>query len=211
MSSRSNRESAAGEGDAAYTERLATRSGAWWKKAIGAQLPYRWNLRRIAEGVTLDIGCGIGRNLDHLDGDGVGVDVNPHSVELARERGLIAYTSEDFEDSPHASTESYGTLLFAHVLEHMDLDEATALVGTYLRFLTPGGLVVVIVPQEAGFASDPTHVAPLGHAEISQVARDCRLGIEKVYSFPFPSWAGRFFRHNETVALMRKPTGPGQA
>ena len=49
---------------------------------------------------VLDVGCGIGRNLHHLDGNGVGVDLNPHSVQVARQQGLTAYTTDEFDISP---------------------------------------------------------------------------------------------------------------
>jgi SAM-dependent methyltransferase len=190
--------------DRGYTDRLAALSGKRWKRALGAQAPYRWNLRRVVEGTVLDVGCGIGRNLIHLDGNGVGVDTNRHSVETARQAGLVAYTADDFEGSPIAKKGYFGSLLFAHVLEHMTLAEATALVAHYLQYLEPAGLVVVIVPQEAGFASDPTHVDPVGEAELAEIALATGLEKERVFSFPLPRAAGRLFRYNETVALMRR-------
>ena len=191
-------------GDAGYTRRLESLTGAKWKRLLGVQIPYRLHIRRVAEGKVLDVGCGIGRNLEHLKGEGVGVDVNPHSVETARRRGLTAYTVDEFPSSREA-TDRYSTLLFAHVLEHMTLEEATRLVGTYLPYLEPGGRLVFIVPQAAGFRSDPTHVAPVGVAEINHIAAAHGLAVERVYSFPAPAWAGRFFVHNETVALLRAP------
>lgn len=191
-----------------YTARLEARSGAMWKRLIGAQIPYRNHIRRIADGNVLDIGCGIGRNLEHLGGRGVGVDLNPHSVEAARRRGLEAYLADEFDSSSRATPAGYRTLLFAHVVEHMDIDEAKDLVNHYLSYLEPGGRVIVIVPQQAGFESDETHVSPIGPSELSDIANANELIVERVYSFPFPAWVGRFFTHNETVALMRK-TGAG--
>ena len=152
----------------------------------------------------LDVGCGIGRNLHHLDGRGVGVDLNPYSVEVARQQGLTAYATDEFEISPDGVPGEYDTMLLAHVLEHMTLDQASALVGRYLRYLGAGGRVVVIVPQEAGFASDPTHVNFLDLDEIAVIEDRNDLTRERAYSFPFPRWAGRFFKHNETVVLSRK-------
>ena len=187
--------------DAAYTERLV---GSRWKPTALVQAPYRWNIRRLDLGYTLDVGCGIGRNLEHLDGNGVGVDTNPHSVAAARQRGLTAYAADEFPTSPDATPESYDSLLFAHVLEHMTNAEAEALVGDYLSYLKPGGKVVIIVPQETGYASDPTHVEFVDEASLDRI--QSRNGIEpiSIASFPFPRATGKVFRHNETVALARK-------
>lgn len=190
--------------DRDYTARLQAETGRGWKRLLGAQAPYRRHMRRVAEGRVLDVGCGIGRNLHHLAGNGVGVDVNPFSVEAARSQGLTAYTADEFESSPDAEPDGYGTILLAHVLEHMTLDQALALVGGYLHYLRPGGRVVMIVPQEAGFASDPTHVDFVGLDEIAMIEDRNGLTREEAYSFPFPRWVGRFFKYNETVVLSRK-------
>ena len=92
------------DGEAAYTERLI---GPWWKPTSVVQAPYRWNIRRLGLGRTLDVGCGVGRNLLHLDGNGVGVDTNRHSVAIATDRGLSAYTADAFPDSHEAVAESF--------------------------------------------------------------------------------------------------------
>jgi SAM-dependent methyltransferase len=187
----------------AYTEHLAHQ--AWWKRWIDVQAPYRWNLRRLQLGFTLDLGCGTGRNLAHLGGNGVGVDHNAHSVAAARARGLEAFTSDEFRSSSHATPGRFDALLVAHVLEHMPLVEATALVGEHLPYVRAGGRVVLITPQEAGFASDATHVAFTGFAELERVLAAHGLALERRYSFPFPRFAGRVFRHNEFVVVGRKP------
>lgn len=188
-----------------YTRRLEQSGASWWKRLLDVQAPYRRHIRKVVQTPVLDVGCGIGRNLGHLNGDGVGVDTNIHSVEVARRQGFVAHTADDFPSSGDAERDRYRTLLFAHVLEHMDLEMASRLVGDYLPFLAHGGRIVVIVPQEAGFASDPTHEAFVDSDEISRVAQANGLDIERMYSFPFPRWVGRLFPHNETVALLRKP------
>ena len=190
--------------DREYTARLQAQTAKGWKRLLGAQAPYRRHIRRVVEGRVLDIGCGIGRNLHHLGGNGVGVDINPHSIEVAREQGLTAYTSDEFGSSPHGVPGRYDSILLAHVLEHMTLDQASDLIGEYLPYLRPGGRVVVIVPQEAGFPSDPTHVTFIDLEQLAVFEAEHGLSREQAYSFPFPRSVGRWFKHNETVALSRK-------
>jgi 2-polyprenyl-3-methyl-5-hydroxy-6-metoxy-1,4-benzoquinol methylase len=184
-------------------QRLARRGGAL-RRIADPQRPYRWNLRRLRPGRVLDLGCGIGRNLGHLDGNGVGIDHNPTAVELCRRAGWTAYTPEEFTASDAAQDASFDSLLVAHVLEHMTIDDAVRLVGDHLRFVRPGGRVIVITPQARGQRSDPTHVTMIGPAQIEQLAARLGLAVASVRSFPFPRWAGGVFTYNENVGVLAK-------
>jgi SAM-dependent methyltransferase len=196
--------------DPAYATRLAAsvapRHG--WRKLLDPQRPYRWNIRRLGLGRVLDIGCGVGRNLAHLDGNGVGLDHNVESVRIARGRGLTAYVSADFAGSPDDRPGSFDSLLFAHVLEHMTPVEAAELVRSYTPYLRNGGQVAVICPQERGQASDATHVTFLDAAAITSLLLDAGVTVERTASFPLPRVAGRVFTHNETVVVGRWTATP---
>lgn len=185
----------------AYAKRLQTRGGAWWKRLLRVQAIYRWNLRRLKPGLTLDVGCGIGRNLDHLDGNGVGIDHNPTAVAEAQRRGFTALTPEEFAASPHAEEGRFDSILLAHVVEHMRYDEAVDLVRRYLPFVAPSGKAIFICPQESGFKSDSTHVEFADFESLQRLCHDVGLKATKAYSFPFPRFTGRFFRHNESVVV----------
>ena len=183
-----------------YT-RLLKKPEAGWKKLLNVQAPYRWNVRRLDLGFVLDVGCGIGRNLAHLDGRGVGVDHNPHSVAEARARGLEAYTVEEFRSKQWSHPRQFDSLLCAHVLEHMPMDEARRLLLDYLPLVKPHGRLIVIVPQQAGFKSDATHVEFLDPERLAELTNSLPVDLERVFSFPFPAWVGRLFPYNETVAV----------
>jgi 2-polyprenyl-3-methyl-5-hydroxy-6-metoxy-1,4-benzoquinol methylase len=192
-----------------YTDRLERLSGLWWKRIFDAQGPYRRNIRRLGLGRTLDVGCGIGRNLAHLGGNGVGVDHNATSIEVARSRGLEAYTVEEFFASAElARPDSFDSILAAHLLEHMAESDALEIINSYLPFVRPGGTIVFITPQKAGFASDSTHVRFVDHKEARAFAGKLGLRVDRTYSFPFPVIVGRVFLHNEYVTVARKPSLP---
>jgi 2-polyprenyl-3-methyl-5-hydroxy-6-metoxy-1,4-benzoquinol methylase len=191
-----------------YTDRLERLSGLWWKRIFDAQAPYRWNIRRLGLGRTLDVGCGIGRNLAHLGGNGVGVDHNPTSIEVCRSRGLQAYTVDEFFASDLARADVFDSILAAHVLEHMEEPEALEIINSYLPFVRPGGKIVFITPQKRGFASDATHVRFVDFAVARAFVARLGLVVDRTYSFPFPVVVGRVFPHNEYITVARKPLVP---
>jgi SAM-dependent methyltransferase len=187
-----------------YADRLWRLESVRWKRVLHVQAPYRWNIRRLRLGRTLDVGCGIGRNLTHLGGNGVGVDHNVTSVQIARSRGLNAYTIEEFLASEHATRGAFDSMLIAHVVEHMSEPSAHRVVSMYLDYVRPGGQVVFITPQEKGYASDATHVRWVGFNELDQLADQLGLCVVKRYSFPLPRLAGKVFLYNEFVEVTRR-------
>lgn len=198
--------------DAAYAEYLRREQCARWKRLIGSRLPYRWTIRRLRPGFTLEIGCGIGRYLRYLNGNGVGIDRNAEAVRIARDRGLTAFTTDEWVASPYARPETFDSLLAAHVLEHMSGAEARDLMATYLPYVRPGGKAILITPQERAFASDPTHVEFLDIPALEALCGDLGLVVERVYSFPFPRRFGTRFPGNEFVVVARHmPGGAGVA
>ncbi|QMU75198.1 class I SAM-dependent methyltransferase [Streptacidiphilus sp. PB12-B1b] len=191
-----------------YTDRLVALERVGFKRLLPTQAPYRWNLRRLRLGRVLDVGCGLGRNLANCDPGSVGVDHNATSVATARSRGLNAFTSDEFPDSPEARPGSFDSLLCAHVLEHMDPQLGRDVLTSYLPYVRPGGSVVLITPQEAGYASDATHVHFIDFDGLREVAADAGIEVRRSYSFPFPRSAGKLFRYNEFVlvgALTEQP------
>lgn len=87
----------------------------------------------------------------------------------------------------------------------MSPDTAIELVRDYLVYVKPGGKVIVIVPQRAGYVSDETHVTFLDSQDVTDLLNTCGLQVMRSYSFPFPKAAGRVFRHNETVVVAQTP------
>jgi 2-polyprenyl-3-methyl-5-hydroxy-6-metoxy-1,4-benzoquinol methylase len=187
-----------------YASRLQTLGGARWKRILNVQAPYRWNLRRLELGRCLDVGCGIGRNLVSLPAGSIGVDHNGAAITAARGQGLTAYTSSEFPASPDANHEAFDSILFAHVVEHMDKNAALELIRTHLPYLRSGGLVVFITPQERGYTTDETHVRFVDFGGLSELAAACNLSPRKRYSFPFPRSVGKVFAYNEFVFVCEK-------
>jgi len=189
---------------AAYADRLESRATSRWRKYLGVQLPYRWNLRRLKPGFVLDVGCGVGRNLGHLDGHGVGVDPNADCIAAARERGFLAYVPDEFQRVARVEHWQFDAMLVAHVLEHVGSADSVSLIGSYLPHVRPNGRVVIITPQDAGYRSDATHVEFMDFAKVARVCEALGLTVERTYSFPFPRAIGHLFTYNEFVVVARR-------
>jgi SAM-dependent methyltransferase len=192
---------------AGYAERSLQRQTARWKRLLDVQRPYRAHLQSLDLGLVLEVGCGVGRNLEHLRGNGVGVDPDARAVQIARSRGLTAFLPDELRASEFNRAGRFDSLLFSHVLEHMTAAQARDLVRGHLDSLRAGGRVVVVTPQEAGFRSDPTHVEWMDFDKVESVLRSAGVEVESRYSFPLPRLCGRVFKYNEFVTLGRKRAG----
>jgi hypothetical protein len=95
--------------------------------------------------------------------------------------------------------------LLAHVVEHMERDHALQLLREYLPYLRPGGRVLLICPQERGYASDPTHVWFAQDFDLAELVTTLGLEPERSFSFPFPRKAGKLFVYNEFCVTARVP------
>ena len=192
-----------------YAERLRRLEGSRWRQALNVQAPYRWNIRRLKLGRTLDVGCGLGRNLAHLDGNGVGVDHNAESVEIARSKGLIAYTVEEFHASDGTRLQaSFDSMLLAHVVEHLSEADAQALLHDYLPLLRPGGRVCFITPQERGFATDATHVRFVDFDGLAALANSVGLSVSASIRFRSPASSARSSRTTNSYFSLTRRTDP---
>ena len=172
------------------------------------QVPYRWNVRRLLGGRdVLEVGCGIGRNLAHLAPRAVGVDHNGRSVAICRERGLTAYTTEEFAASDDARPGRFAGLLAAHLIEHMTHADAISTLAAYLPYVGADARVVLICPQERGFASDATHVEFADFDALADVCSALGFAERRRISFPLARPVGRVFTHNEFVLIGERSGG----
>lgn len=188
--------------DREYTDRLLRLQSQPWKQRLAFANPYGIHIRHVIRGSTLEVGCGVGRVLNFAPGKMVGVDRNAESVQVCRGRGLQAYCPEEFF-SHFSGRQSFDTLLLSHVVEHMTVDDAVGLVQMYKPYLAPKARLVLITPQEKGFASDETHVEFMDFSKLAAICRKTGFEVEASYSFPFMRALGKAFIYNEFVAIGR--------
>ncbi len=189
-----------------YTNRLVRIQGGVVKKLLWPINPYRWNIRRVCRGKVLDVGCGIGRNLRYLgESRNVGVDHNLDSVEICRKSGFRSFIPQDFHQA--ISDEKFQTLLLSHVVEHLTFDEAHSLLEQYLPYMERAARLVIICPQQRGFASDNTHVTYFDESNLRRLLQDLRCGTVTYRSFPLPRIFGKSFIYNEHVVVVQLSAG----
>jgi 2-polyprenyl-3-methyl-5-hydroxy-6-metoxy-1,4-benzoquinol methylase len=94
----------------------------------------------------LDVGCSLGYVIEggqRLGLRSAGVDVSKYAVEVCQQRGYSAKVGTlealPFEES------TFDILVMKHVLEHSHVPKAV--LGEVARVLTPGGVVLVAVPD----------------------------------------------------------------
>ena len=187
--------------EASYTDHSIRLQTATWKSLIRPIDPYKLHLKSLNPGFMLEIGCGIGRNLSFVKGNGVGVDHNLSSIDHCQKLGFKAFAVDEFKSSKYAKNSTFDSILMSHLLEDMDHVTRVELLSTYMPYLKPNGKVIMITPQERGQASDPTHVELVGFEEQAALALAFGLKLIKSYSFPFMRFMGPYFIYNEFVSV----------
>lgn len=103
------------------------------------------------KGRVLDVGCGSGTILNFLPGDidYVGVEINPHLVEILLDSypGATAY-SLDIQREAVSGEKPFDTILALALIEH--LERPMDFLERYVPLLAEGGAMVVTTPTRTG-------------------------------------------------------------
>ncbi len=145
----------------------------------------------------LDIGCGRGEFLEaarEAGLPGLGVDLNPDSVEVCRELGLQVSQGDALEYLRGLEDQSLGGVLMAQLIEHLTLDQLMELVSLAVAKLKPGGVLIAetVNPQclttfSGAFYLDLTHIKPIHPEAVRFLWRWAGLGDNQViYLSPYP-------------------------
>ncbi|SDL16658.1 Methyltransferase domain-containing protein [Maridesulfovibrio ferrireducens] len=97
----------------------------------------------------LEVGCGRGGKTDFLKSQGfkniLGVEKNIYQVEECNKRGLNVVSLEDF-DAEYSETK-FDFLVLSHIIEHFKFEDLISFVDGYLKYLKPGGLILIATPM----------------------------------------------------------------
>lgn len=162
-------------------------------------------------GPSIDFGCGAGQILARLPPGSIGIEINPALVAELERAGLnvVAYdaVADDFAFSGFTPNH-YKTIVISHVLEHFA--DAANVMRKIWRGAARLGVdrIVVIVPGEKGYASDPTHKTFITEQYLREnhLVRCEGFEIDKIHYFPgnTPGIGRHFVFHELKVVYQRK-------
>ncbi len=155
------------------------------RRQLGLWYRHYWLYPRICRhlrGLTLDLGCGIGDFLSYRSGS-VGVDINPATVDWCQRQGLNAHLMNP--DALPFEEASFDSVVLDNVLEH--LSEPNPLLKEIFRVLRSSGILVVGVPGNRGFLSDPDHKVFYDETSLVSTLRDAQFSLLRVFHMPFKS------------------------
>ena len=125
---------------------------------------------------VLDIGCGPGRHLAALRGEGLGVDLSPVAVRIARGRGVHAVLGSVFDDVPRAGTWDTALLLDGN----LGIGGAPAMLLHRAReLLAPGGAVLAEL-EPPGAATATTRIRLEAPGIVSEWFAWASVGVDGI-------------------------------
>ncbi len=146
---------------------------------------------------AIDVGCGRGEFLElcrEAKIEARGFDTNERSVADLKKRGFDVALAGIPGCFSSIAAGSIGSLLAAHVVEHLPVDDLFALFREAARVLRQGGLLMIETPNAESllvsaseFWRDPTHLAPRHPAALTLLGREHGFDVVEVRAVhPFP-------------------------
>lgn len=164
---------------------------------------YLRDIVRYVEGPAIDVGCGTGDLLALLPEGSLGLEINPAVVAYGRSIGLKVEPYDPATDGYRLDMvppNTYETVLFTHVLEHLE-DPGLALATVFESSPRTGiRRVVLTLPCERGFRFDPTHRTYVDEAYLRERGLLSRTDFSPVVIRRFPlnlRWLGRVYTFHE--------------
>lgn len=170
--------------------------------------------RAASQQPAMDIGCGRGEFLALCKERGVtarGFDTNERSVADLKQRGFdvaLAGVPECFRGIADGSV---GSILAAHVVEHLPVDTLFALFREAARVLRRGGLLMIETPNAESIAvsasefwRDPTHLAPRHPAALVLLGREHGFAVDEAIAVhPLPEGTAIAHAPDDPAGLRR--------
>lgn len=163
----------------AYSQYLRSRS------TLGRLYRRHWlypKLNKYLSGRILDYGCGIGDFLLYR-ANTVGVDINKHNIAYCIALGREALLIEANSALPFPDHTFSGAIL-DNVLEHIPRDFAGPTLREVARVVRPGGNLIIGVPGEKGYHSDPDHKVMYTQRSLIALASKYGFTVQATFFMP---------------------------
>ena len=143
-----------------------------------------WYLRFIPQpGDLLDLGCGRGEFLAAAAKAGHRVLGLDHDQAMLAEARELPVRQADALDFLQSTPNRYDVITAFHVIEHLAVREAEAMIRLAADRLRPGGRLIIATPNPGSlptiaheFWRDPTHVRPYDRELIEFLTAGARIG-----------------------------------
>lgn len=189
--------------DAAYVDFLE-RKYLWGRQWYLQHIIFPRYARQLLPGLVYDLGFGSGAFLEFASRRGlrvVGVDSNPGFVQRAKAHGWNVCLDDVTKPAGHF--EKGMNVVCDNLLEHLDETALRRFLSHLGLFLSPGGRLLVIVPNKRGFMSDPTHQTLVDDAVMQRLLPETSLELLHTFWHPIPfSCIGNLYIYNMRVYVM---------
>ncbi|WP_123831213.1 methyltransferase domain-containing protein [Luteimonas sp. 100069] len=168
----------------------------------------------LVEGPTLDFGCGIGELLKKLPQGSKGLEYNAATVDYCRSQALDVSAYDGFSDNWSLTVfpagQKFRSMVISHVLEHLENPMMVFEKLLHAAARLDIQRVLVIVPGQAGFRIDPTHLTFVDLQMLTDGAGLAGTGFRPMKNSYFPGdlrLIGDWFPYHELQVLYaRSPT-----
>ena len=141
----------------------------------------------------LDIGCGTGIFLTYGSKKSIGLDVNPYNVSFVNSKRRANAKLINSDGSFPINSSTFPVVICDQVIEH--IEDPSILLSEISRVIKPNGLIIVGLPLEKGFKSDPDHKKFYDlNSFLAMISNKYCMKYIKHFYFPVPfKFAGKFF------------------
>lgn len=155
---------------------------------------------RHLNGKVLDVGCGIGDFLAFRPNT-IGVDINPHTIEWCRKRGL--QTELMMQDVLPFQLAQFDGVVIDNVIEH--IQDPSPLLSEIYRVLKPQGKLLIGVPGQRGYVCDADHKVFYDEDALVERLARADFAVKRVFAAPFKSaWLDRRMRQYCVYGLFER-------
>lgn len=172
----------------------------WWRHMTQRQVVGDW----VEKGPVLDVGCHVGDLLVALKERGLqvaGIEASPSAIARCRARGLDV--TQGIIEEVSLPDGAYQTITLSHVLEHVA--QPVDVLRKLYRALSPGGRLVIAVPNRAGLVArlfgpywhgwdPPFHLVHFDGAALRAVLEAAGFAVDRVLTRGNPDDVTRSMR-----------------